>query len=250
MHEYSKTISRFYDTVYDSLRTPIDRQFYLEQIANANGPVLEIGVGTGRIFVEALNRGADIYGIDISENMLEVLHEKIPASEHHRVSQADMTDFNLGKKFKLIIVPFRIFQHVLSVEDQLSALECIKNHLDDDGRLVFDVFIPNFKRLSEPIKNILEFSGEYAPGQVVERYLDTKDHDHLNQILYITFTFKWKDDGKEMCEKDKFPLRYYFKYELEHLISRVGLNLSNVYGDFKKGELSNLSNDFIVVCTK
>lgn len=249
MHEYSKTISRFYDTVYDSLRTPLDREFYLEQIAKANGPVLEIGVGTGRIFVEALNRGADIYGIDLSENMLEVLREKIAASEYHRVSQADMTDFNLGKKFKLIIVPFRIFQHVLSVENQLSALKCIKNHLDDDGRLVFDVFIPNFKRLSESVKNILEFSGEYAPGQMVERYLDT-DHDNLNQILFITFTFKWKDEGKELSVKDKFPFRYYFKYELEHLISRAGLNLVNVYGDFKYGEPSNLSNDFIVVCTK
>jgi len=160
-----------------------------------------------------------------------------------------MTDFNLGKKFKLIIVPFRIFQHVLSVEDQLSALECIKNHLDDDGKLVFDVFIPNFKRLSEPITNMLEFSGEYAPGQMVERYLDT-DHDHLNQILYITFTFKWKNDGEKMSEKDKFPFRYYFRYELEHLLERAGLNIREMYGDFKYGELSNLSNDFIVVCTK
>ncbi|HLT23804.1 MAG TPA: methyltransferase domain-containing protein [Ignavibacteria bacterium] len=249
MHEYSKTISRFYDTVYDSVRTPVDREFYLAEIANAQGSVLEIGVGTGRIFVEALNRGADIYGIDLSENMLEVLREKIPSSEDYRVSQADMTDFDLGRKFKLIIVPFRIFQHLLTIEEQLHALSCIKNHLDDDGRLIFDVFVPNLKRLNEPVSNMLEFTGEYAPGKTVERYVDTSS-DTLTQILNITFTFKWTDNGKEMSEKDAFPLRYYFKYELEHLIARSGLKLLHLYGDFKKNPLSNLSNDFIVVCTK
>ena len=248
MHEYSKTISRFYDAVYNKLRSPYDLEFYLEQIANAGGPVLEVGVGTGRIFCKALDSGADIYGIDLSENMLEVLKSKLPASEYHRVKQADMTDFDLGKKFKLTIVPFRIFQHLLTIDEQLAALNCIKNHLDDDGKLIFDVFVPNIKRLSEPVINLFETTVEYAPGKTVQRFFDAVP-DHLNQIIDITFTFKWSENGEEKTEKDYFPFRYFFKYELEHLMARAGLKIDHIYGDFNGGELNNSSNDFVIYAT-
>ncbi|MCB0725754.1 MAG: class I SAM-dependent methyltransferase [Ignavibacteriae bacterium] len=247
MHEYSKTISRFYDSVYDKMRTPVDREFYIDEIVKAGGPVLEVGVGTGRIFVEALNRGADIYGIDISENMLEILREKLPESEQHRVSLADMRDFDLSKKFKLIIVPFRIFQHLLTPDEQVSALQSIKKHLDTDGKLIFDVFVPNLKRITEVVENKLELSAEYAPGKIVERYLDSVP-DNINQIINITFTFKWNENGEEMTEKDSFPFRYYFRYELENLIARSGLNLMKIYGDFNYGELNNSSTEFVVLC--
>jgi ubiquinone/menaquinone biosynthesis C-methylase UbiE len=247
MHEYSKTISRFYDTIYDKIRSPVDLEFYLEQIKNAGGPVLEAGVGTGRIFCEALKRGADIYGIDISENMLSVLKEKIPEQEQYRINQADMRSFELGKKFKLIIVPFRIFQHMLSIEDQLSALRCMKEHLDPDGKLIFDVFVPNLKRITETLENKLEHSAEYEPGMIVERYLSSVP-DNVNQVINITFTFKWKENGEEMSEKDYFPFRYYFRYELEHLIARAGLKIENIYGDFFGGELNNSSTDFVIIC--
>lgn len=249
MHEYSKTISSFYDAVYNKLRSPVDLDFYLTQISEADGPVLEVGAGTGRIFCKALENGADIYGIDLSENMLDVLKKKLPDAEHYRVKQADMTDFDLGKKFKLIIVPFRIFQHLLSIDEQLSALNCIKHHLYEDGKLIFDVFVPNIKRLSEPVTNVFELSTEYAPGKSVERYFDAVP-DHLNQIINITFTFKWNEDGKEMVEKDSFPFRYYFKYELEHLIARAGLKINKIYGDFNGGELNKSSNEFVIVCNK
>ncbi len=88
---YNEAVSRFYDPVYDSyafLKTGLE--FYLEEIKNTKGKVLEAGVGTGRIFVPALNSGADIYGVDYSERMLERLKEKIPAKEHYRIWQEDL----------------------------------------------------------------------------------------------------------------------------------------------------------------
>ncbi len=52
--KYFKVTSKFYDIVYDKLRSPVDKKFYLEEIANCKGKVLEIGCGTGRILVDAL----------------------------------------------------------------------------------------------------------------------------------------------------------------------------------------------------
>jgi hypothetical protein len=138
---------------------------------------------------------------------------------------------------------------LITIEEQLAALKCIKNHLDEDGKLIFDVFVPNINRLAEPVTNVFELSTEYVPGKTVERYFDAVP-DHLNQIIDITFTFKWDENGVEKIEKDSFPFRYYFKYELEHLIARAGLKISHIYGDFKGNELNNSSNEFVILCNK
>jgi Transposase zinc-binding domain len=56
--------ARFYDAVYAQVRDWVDNEFYLHRMAAAGGPALEIGVGTGRLFVEARRRGLDVRGID------------------------------------------------------------------------------------------------------------------------------------------------------------------------------------------
>jgi SAM-dependent methyltransferase len=68
---YPDFVARFYDPVYARVRDGVDNDYYLEAITSARGPVLEIGVGTGRLFAEALRRGADVHGIDLSPAMVE-----------------------------------------------------------------------------------------------------------------------------------------------------------------------------------
>ena len=61
---YPEYVARFYDVIYSKIRAGTDSEYYLKQILKTQGPVLELGVGTGRLFVDALKQGADIYGID------------------------------------------------------------------------------------------------------------------------------------------------------------------------------------------
>jgi len=68
----------------------------------------------GRIFVPALNEGADIYGIDLSENMLKQLMMKLDENDKHRLSINDIRNFRLDKN-RLVISPFRVFQHLLTL---------------------------------------------------------------------------------------------------------------------------------------
>lgn len=68
-------VVRFYDLIYKKVRTGIDLDYYMKKILETDGPVLELGVGTGRIFMKALEKGADIYGIDISPSMVEKLKD-------------------------------------------------------------------------------------------------------------------------------------------------------------------------------
>lgn len=247
---YNETVTRFYDVVYDSMKhLEKGRDFYLNEIQQAGGAVLEAGVGTGRIFIPALNRGADIYGIDYSENMLNVLKNKLPEKQQTRLFSGDIRNFSLDKKFSLIISPFRVFQHLLTIEDQLNTLNCIYEHLEPGGRLIFDVFNPDFKRMINPITDFLEFDGDYEPGKNLKRY-STVNYKYSEQVLELTFGFEWDENGS--VHKDSFstPLRYYFRYELENLIGRTPFKLENIYGGFDKQDFNDKSSEQIVVCRK
>ncbi|RLG61466.1 hypothetical protein DRN84_03510 [Candidatus Geothermarchaeota archaeon] len=129
-----------------------DIEFYKNEAKKIDGKLLEIGCGTGRVYLELLKEGIDIYRIDSSYKMLEKLREKarkpnlIP-----KVYQADMRNFKLEQSFKLIIT-FRMFLHNLTIEDQLSALKCCKEHLTRNGKLILNFFNPNPEKIVEYIK--------------------------------------------------------------------------------------------------
>jgi SAM-dependent methyltransferase len=247
--DYPKYLARFYDIIYDSMRSEVDTDYYLKEISKARGRILEIGVGTGRFFTAALKNSADIYGIDVSKSMIDILLKKIEPSFHNRVSIQNAVDFKFPFRFNLILAPFRIFSHLLSVQDQLSALNNIYDHLEENGRLIFDLYVPDPALTASGMNNYTDFQGEYEPGKKLSRTVSMKA-DIVNQISDITMTFKWDEDGREEVRKWNFKFRFYFRYELEHLINRSKLTLKKIYGDFEGGELKEGSKEFIVVCCR
>jgi len=245
--EYPETFARFYDTVYDRIRTGVDYGYYTKKAAKCKGPVLEVGAGTGRIFRDALKNGADIYGIDVSKNMIDILRSKIPEDSRNRVFVKDARDFNLGVKFDLIIMPFRTFSHFADTDDQLKVLNNIHTHLNPDGRLYFDVFNPDFRLMSEGPEGMLDFDGEYETGKTLKRFTTMKT-DLAHQIINTKFVFEWLEGSRINKSEWDTKLRYFFRYELENLIRLSRLRLVNIYGDFEEGSITNESKDFIVEC--
>lgn len=248
-NKYPDFVARFYDVTYAKVLTGADCGYSLKKISQTKGAVLEVGVGTGRIFVDALKMGADIYGIDVSPTMIDILKAKLDKKDQNRVRIQDARNLDLEKTFNLIIAPFRVFSHFLSIEDQLKVLNKIHDHLNPGGKLIFDVFVPNLKYLIEGLEDTPDFEGEYEEGKKLTRF-SSAEPDLVNQILYVTMHFIWEEDGRKIKKKWRFPLRYYFRYELEHLIHRSKLELVNIYGDFHENELDEESKDFIVVCRR
>lgn len=244
---YNDAMVNFYDVIHKNY--DIDKKFYLDKILNAGGPVLEIGCGTGRIFCEALKQGADIYGIDQSALMLGKLKEKIDASEHYRVQVVDALDYLSEKKFNLIIAPYRMFMHIISVEDQQKFLKNVYANLNDNGEYIFNVFNPDLERIRTGDKETLRFEGEYIPGKTFKFY-DSSKPDLLNQCQQVTFRFEWEDNGEIKEDKMYFPMRYMFRFEIQHLCERAGFKSVNIYRDFEYNELNGEVREFVVVCKK
>ncbi|MCP4439247.1 MAG: class I SAM-dependent methyltransferase [Aureispira sp.] len=250
MEQYSATVARFYDLVYDKIRTGVDTQYFMDKILACKGRVLEVGVGTGRFFIEALQKGADIYGIDISAPMLTRLKDKIPQAEWDRVEEQSVTAMQLNGQFDLIVAPFRVFSHLITIEEQLAALESIHQHLKPGGQLIFDLFVPNMVLCAQGKEPHIDFDGEYAPNKKLQRITSFRPNP-IEQINHVQMEFIWEDENNETQKHIwSFDMRYYFQYEIRHLIKRSPLILTNIYGDYDEGNLTAESKDFVVVCER
>jgi SAM-dependent methyltransferase len=250
IHEYPAYFARFYDLIYKKQRDGVDSDFFLNEIKKTRGKILELGVGTGRFFIKALNAGADVYGIDISTSMTDLLKEKIEKEHQKRISVQNLINFELEDTFDLIIAPFRVFMHILNKEEQIHSLNHIYKYLNSNGRFIFDAFVPDLNQIIQGFHDYKDFDEEYQPGKRLKRYVSTEP-DLINQIINVTFTLKWDEDDGFQKRKWNFPLRFFFRHELEHLIerSKFGKNFF-ILGDYQGNKLKNDSKEFILVCRK
>lgn len=249
IYKYPTNFARFYDTIYHQMRDDVDSEYFQNEIQKSGGKILEIGVGTGRLFINSLNRGADIHGIDISESMLEILYKKLPKDQFFRISQQNIIDFSFDFKFDLIIAPFRVIMHLLDKEEQIKAINNVYDHLSSNGRFIFDVFIPDLNQLIKGIKSQMDFDGEYEPGQKIKRFVSTFP-DLINQTIQVNFHLEWEEKNQSKYDDWSLPLRFFFRYELEHLLERTKFEKYKIYGDYQGNELSNESRDFIIIGQK
>src|SRR4029077_18246493 len=104
--------------------------------------------------VTVAQAGFKITGLDLSQKMLEQAAEKVARLPHDTRAQVsllegNMTNFDLDARFRLVIIPFRPFQHLLNVEQQLDCLECARKHLQPGGRLILDFFHTDARRIHD-----------------------------------------------------------------------------------------------------
>ena len=239
--EYAAT-AEFYDYVGPYQPRP-DVAFFVEAAQASGGPVLEVGCGTGRVLIPTARAGVSIYGIDLSPYMLDVCERRLeqePAEVQNRVQldQADMRDFDLGQTFQLITIPFRPFQHLIEVEDQIACLRCIQRHLADDGRFILDLFNPSLAVLAReltgeehddsPEFTMLDGRRVQRRSRVVKRDV-FKQYQDVELIYYVTHP-----DGRTERLVHAFPMRYLFRYEVEHLLRRCGFVVEALYADYDK----------------
>ncbi len=227
---YDDLIARTYDEVYARLRDPSgDASFYLALARETGGPVLELGCGTGRTLLPIANDGIECVGLDASPAMLRTFREKAPSVT---LVQGDMRRFNLGRRFRLITSPFRALSHLLDVEAQLDCLACVTRHLTPGGVFAFDVFDPKLELLAQgELPESLSATFE-LDGRTMQRFESVR-FDVTRQVLTVTFRFA--GGPPELSGSTTVQMRWFYRYELEHLLARAGFTDILFFGDFERG---------------
>jgi hypothetical protein len=165
-----------------------------------------------------------------------------------------MTRFDLGRSFALVTVPFRPLQHLITVGEQLRFLRCVHSHLQANGRLVFDVFQPDLRQLAGPVQpDEVEDTPEtqLADGRTLRRTARFLAKNPAEQSSDIEIAYYLREpNGQTRRLVQRFPMRYFFRFELEHLLARTGFEITALYGDFDKSRLGDDSPEMIVVARK
>jgi len=211
-------IARVYDPWSASVTE--DVEFYVEEAVASAGPVVELGVGTGRIAVPVAKAGIRVIGVDASAGMLEVARAYAAAEDAAELvdlRQGDMREPPVAERVPLVLIPFRSLLHMTTEDDRLRALTAARELLAPGGRLVFDVFAPGRDDIEETHGRWLE----REPG-IFER----ADWDEGERTL--TLSVRRGEEASTML------LAWLSPAEWRQLLDRAGFDVEEQWGWFDR----------------
>lgn len=239
----------YYTKTYGNRRH--DVEYYVRLARRARGPVLEYGVGNGRVALAMARAGVDVFGVDLSKTMLDdlarVLAEQ-PPKVRARVQTAhgDMRVLELGRRFPLVIAPFNTVLHLYERTDFEAFFARVREHLEPDGRFVFDFSVPQPGDLSrDPERWFGAPRIRHPTTGELTRYDERFDYDPLRQILLITTRFT-PAHGRPWT----IPLshRQLFPCEAEALLHYNGFTDIELTADFTDQPADRYTDSAVVTC--
>jgi SAM-dependent methyltransferase len=238
----------YYSAAYHKRRHDID--FYVRAARDAKGPVLEYGVGNGRIALHVARAGVSIEGVDLSAAMLDDFRQKLanePASVRNRVTlhQGDMRELELGRRFALVTLPFNAFLHLYQRPDVEAFLARVHSHLAPGGLFVFDFSIPEPGDLVRDPETRFPSSPLHDPATGAPlNYAERFEYDPLRQLLLVRIELS-AEDGSDLRT---VPLthRQFFPREMEALLHYNGFEQIFFTADFTDLPLDRQVDSIVV----
>ena len=228
-----------YDLAFDDI--DFDIPFWIAEGWNGDGPVLEIGCGTGRVLLPLLEAGLDAEGLDESRPMLNRLKAKAEVRDLHPVLHLkDMRRFRMKRRYRRIFIPFNGFAHAETQDDQLAVLRCCRRNLAAGGAVVIHMSYPGQAYWSgEDGRPELEIEAPIPGTKNTIRLFDTRRKDRVRQIQDSIAEYQIVGPGGDLIEAHKLQTRqrWVYLHEFELLFRCAGFARWNVLGGFEREPL-------------
>ena len=237
----------YYTLAYRARRQDVD--FYLAQATRSGGPVLEYGVGNGRVALPLARAGIDIVGLDLSKPMLADLArraKRLPRAAQRRLRwvRGDMRDVRLDQRFRLVIAPFNTVLHLYERSDVERFLACVRDHLAPGAPLVFDLSVPSCSDLASDPDAWRTGPPVRLPGASgLVRYRERFEYDALRQVLAVDMEFK-PPHGQAYVTR--LAHRQFFPCEIEALLHYGGFQSVRFTADFTSREPNSAVDSLVV----
>ena len=208
--------------------------FFAELAAKAQGPILEIGAGTGRITVPIAKLGKPVTALDISRAMLSRAQAKWDAegdSQEVSFVIGDFRTLSLNRKYGLIIAPGRTFEHAISDADRQEAFSRCHAHLQNSGILAMYVWGPPSDADPAPPEKsrMIEPTDEHGCLQFSWR----EERDFGRELRRHYFRVEEVDGRRRTWKHDPIELRWYTPEMLDALGEVVDLTVHSRFDDFR-----------------
>jgi SAM-dependent methyltransferase len=222
------SIARYYDLEHSDARSDID--FYLRLLDP--GPVLEIGVGTGRIALPLVEAGFEVWGVDASRAMLEHAASRLSGLDGIHLHLSELPQLRLERKFPTAIVPLNVLWHLPDYGAQLESLRAIRGHLEHEGLLVVDTSNPH--TLADRGSNgemRMRFSRMQGSRRVT--CVSAAWDDGVSQTIRLELIYDAVDPGGSIARSHAaLALRYVFRDQLEEMLGHAGFGVRHIYGSY------------------
>jgi SAM-dependent methyltransferase len=156
---------------------------------DADGPVLELGCGTGRVALRLAGRNNEVWAVDADATLLEALRERAAAQGLGvRAICADIRTLDLDREFELILAPMQLLQMLGSAAGRHATLERAADHLAPGGRLAAAIVEPPSPSLNGPaaaLPDVRELDGwvySSLPAVLVTAGGDLEIHRHRQAV--------------------------------------------------------------------
>lgn len=236
----------YYDKIVRWINSPLDEEveFLSELISKYNSApkkeisILETACGTGTVAKEFQKLWYDITGLDISEKMLEKAKENL---SEEKLILADMTNFDLQKKFDVILCNYNSICHLLTWQDWQKFFEMSQKHLDENGLLIFDInTLFEFENITREFAQFYTF---WEDSVCLEMFKKDGIYEWLIKI------FKKSSDGRydliiENVRENSFPTE-----KIKKELKNKGFKVLEML-DFHYGLVTNESERVYFVCQK
>lgn len=241
--------ARYYDQYFTGLDG--EAEFYAALSRETGPPILELGCGTARTMLPIAAAGLRIVGVEGSAQMLHLARRKLETirtdlagspelgaeiTRNIALVRADMRRFRLRAHFRLVILPYRTFQHLLTELDRRAALRCIHQHLEPGGFLAFNVFDPgpDIEAVSScDLQRDATFVDAETGAQIevwFRRSYDLGARLLTQEIVYRSCA----GEGATPAEEHSFlTLRCADPLEIEELLETSGFRVQALCGDFQ-----------------
>jgi SAM-dependent methyltransferase len=246
-------LSAYADPLLDELvsgEPEIDNTLFFDIISQAQGPILELGCGYGRLTVPLAQRGiTDLTGVDLSAPSLAFA--RVRAGELPICwIEADVRDFQLKESFSLIFARGTVFDFMLTRVDQEAMLARVHEHLADDGQFMLDKSALPPSRMVNQLEEAEWFTVTHPNGRQI--YVSGSDRFDLSQQLwYQTCYERWDRPGGELVRPPWEQVqRYTMPQDMETLLHYNGFKIISKYADYD-GILPTAENPArIYICRK
>lgn len=209
---------------------------FLAELAGP-GPVLEFGVGTGRVALPLTQSGVPVHGIDMSHAMIERLRAK-PGADAVTITVGDFANTRVDGSFSLVYLVFNTIMNLTSQAEQVRCFRNAAHHLQPGGSFVIEVMLPELQYLS-PGRSIV-------PHPANENRWGFDIYDVTTQGLTSRY-FEIRDGD---ATSTAFPFRYVWPSELDLMAQLAGLQLRDRWADYSRAPFTSESASHVSVWEK
>ncbi|MFA7083359.1 MAG: class I SAM-dependent methyltransferase [Arcobacteraceae bacterium] len=231
MSQFGNLYAQYYDLLYSD-KDYAGEVNYVDDLIKTHikeaKTLLDLGCGTGKHAELFCEKGYDVHGVDLSNEMLKIAQTRTLNKKNKlQFTHSNIQELNLNQQFDVVVSLFHVMSYQNSNEELIQAFEVAKKHLKQGGIFIFDFWYGPAVLTDLPVTRVKRLENEYIKvTRIAEPTLETQTN--IVNVNYDVF-IEDQNTNQIIQKKELHPMRYFFDTELELICQKVGFQIENKY---------------------